>query len=276
MASPDDNPRDAIPDDLVVPDDLSELLDGAIGTTEMPSQIGENGVVSVIAAIDPMPASPYITEVQPTDDVAISLPYDKAVAYGMAVLAAAHRAHYLAAVLAQAADIMGGRRGLTGVGDTTEIHESAKLVLKELLDDLPELDDQATMPLRFVPFIRRGEGRPMVRVSLPPHTVEITEWTFAEAQNHAHAVLTQAVVSQLDTAYRTVISVNFGAGEQRGRGAVADLGNYFWDKPIPGGYSDPTDAPEMRARPGTGFGNGARPPDRSKARPTGKGKRRKR
>lgn len=269
MTPPDDDRPDdtsPLPDDLVVPDDLSTLLDGAIGTTDMPSQIGEHGVVSVIAAIDPMPAAPYITEVQPTDDVAISLPYDKAVSYGMAALAAAHRAHYLAAVLAQAAAIMGGRRGRPGVGDPTEIDETARLVVKNLMEDLPDLDEQATAPLRFVPFIRRVDGRPMVRVSLPPHTEAITGWTFAQTLDHGHAVLAQAVVSQLDTAYRTVISVSFGAGEQRGRAAVHDLGNYFWDKPTRGGYSDPTDTPEARLRR----------PDPRKARPKGKGKSRKR
>lgn len=253
-----------LPDDLVVPDDLSTLLDGAIGTTDMPSQIGENGVVAVIAAIDLMPAAPYITEVQPTDDVAISLPYSRAVEYGMAVLAAAHRAHYLAAVLAQANDILGGRRGPTAVGDPAEIGETALLVVKELIEDLPDLDQQATAPMRFVPFVRRSDGRPMVRVSLPPHTEAIAVWTFAETLDHAYAVLTQSVVSQLDTAYRTVIAVNFDAGEQRGRAAVNDLGNYFWDKPTQGGYSDPTDVPV------------ARPPSARKARPTGKGKPKKR
>lgn len=275
----DDRTNDTtpLPDDLVVPDDLSALLDGAIGTTDMPSQIGESGVISVTAEIDPMPASPYITNVQPTDDVAISLPYDKAVAYGMAVLAAAHRAHYLAAVLAQATEIVAGRRGRPGIRDAKEIGETARLVVKELLEDLPELDDTATAPLRFQPFIRTGDGRPMVRVSLPPHTDAITGWTFTEAQNHGHAVLTQAVVSQLDTAYRTVISVRFDAGEQRGRAAVHDLGNYFWEKPTPGGYSDPTDTPEARLARAMGFaGSKPRPPDPRKARPAGKGKRRKR
>jgi hypothetical protein len=268
MVTPDDDrPGNSspLPDDLVVPDDLSGLLDGAIGTTDMPSQIGEHGVVSVIAAIDPMPAAPYITEVQPTDDIAISLPYDKAVAYGMTVLAAAHRAHYLAAVLAQITDVMGGRRGRPSVGDASETDETVRLVVKNLMDDLPDLDDQATAPLRFAPFIRRSDGRPMVRVSVPPHTEAITGWTFAETLDHAHAVLAQAVVSQLDTAYRTVISVTFESGEQRGRAAVHDLGNYFWDKPNPGGYGDPTDLPAAGRRP-----------DPRKARPTGKGKGRRR
>lgn len=262
MALPDDE-RLPPPEDIVVPDDLSGLLDGAVGTTDLPSQIGEHGVVSVLAAIDPMPAAPYITEVQPSDDMSISLPYDQAVAYGMAVLAAAHRANYIAAVLAQARDIMGGRRGRAGIGDSAEVDETAKLIMRELLQDLPELDDSATAPLRFLPFIHH-DGRPMVRVSLPPHTQAITGWSFLEALDHAHAVLGQAIVSQLDTAYRTVMSVGFDVGEQRGRATVADLGNYFWHRPDPAGFGDPTDGREQ-----------VRPAPR-KARASGKGKKRKR
>lgn len=273
-----DRPDDAspLPDDLVVPDDLSDLFDGTIGTTDMPSQIGEQGAVSVIAGIDPMPASPYITEVQPTDDVAISLPHDKAVAYAMAVLAAAYRAHYLAAVLAQATDIVGGRRGRPGPDDPRETSATARLVVRELLEDLPDLDEEATAPLRFLPFVRRSDGRPMVRVSLPPHTESITGWTVDETLHHGHAVLTQAVVSQLDTAYRTVISVNFGAGEQRGRAAVQDLGNYFWTEPGQPGSSGPADVLEARRQLVMGVVDGPRPPDPRRARPTGKGRRRKR
>lgn len=273
---PDDDSL-PLPEDLVIPDDLSALLDGAIGTTDMPSQIGKRGVISVIAAIDlTATAAPYITEVQPTDDLSISLPYDKAVEYGMAVLAAAHRAHYFAAVLAQTRHIIAGR-GPRTAGNTVEVDESARLVLRDLIQDLPELDEQATAPLRFLPIIRRVDGRPMVRVSLPPHTEAITGWTFAEALHHAHAVLGQAIVSQLDTAYRTVISVTFGAGEQRGRAAVGDLGNYFWDKPMQAGYTDPTDTPEAQMRRVVDLAGGKlRPPDPRKARPTGRGKPRKR
>lgn len=210
---------------LRVPDDLSGLLDGDIGTTGLPSQTNS---VQVIAAIDPQPGAPYITTVQPSDDVAVVLPYDRAVRYGMAVLAAAHRAHYMAAVLAQARDILAGRPGRYGrpLVLTAEQEENARFLLGQLLEDLPELDGEATAPLRFLPVIHR-DGTPMVRVSLPPHTEPFTGWTFPEACQHAHHVLGQAIVSQLDTAYRNTVAVNFGAGEQKGRAAVDDLGNFF-------------------------------------------------
>jgi len=245
-----------------VPDDLSGLLDGDTGTTDLPSQ---SNSVEVIATVDLLAdgAAPYITTVQPTDDVSIVLPYDKAVGYGMAVLAAAYRSEYLAAVNAQARDIVGGRRGRRPADpDPAELDEIATLIGATLREDLPELDRQATDPLLFLPVWRRADRRPMVRVSLPPHTEPLTVWTVPEALDHGHAVLAQAVMSQLDTAYRTCIAVTFDVGEQRGRAAVADLANYYWDKPGEP-YSDPTE-------------DGPRPPDARRARPTGKGKRRKR
>lgn len=248
---------------LIVPDDLSGLLDGDIGTTDLPSQTNS---VQVIATIDPGAAAPYITTVQPSDDIAIVLPYDRAVAYGMAVLAAAHRAHYAAAVLTQANDIMAGRpaaRGPGRGGQTPEqARDNARYWLGQLLQDLPELDDTATAPLQFRPVIHR-DGTPLVRVSLPPHTEAFSGWTFPEACQHAHHVLGQAVVSQLDTAYRTTVAVGFDAGEQRGRAAVNDLANYY-----PHADFDDEVRPERFVKPAPkvpGPPPGARP-DRAKKR----------
>lgn len=210
--------------EFVVPDDLSAWLDGDAGVDELPSQRGEHGSVGVIATIDLLtPGAPYVTEVQPADDVSISLPGDKAIGYAMAVLAAAHRAHYFAAVLAQARALMGRSSDPMA---RLEGDEHAKFILENLVQDLPELDQEATAPLRFVPVIKK-DGTGAVRASLPPHDVPLTGWSFAEACSHAHAVLDQAVVSHLDTAYRNVISVTFGVGEQKGRAMVGTLTEFF-------------------------------------------------
>lgn len=227
--SDDDLPEDLpeLPGEVFIPDDLSGLLDGDDGVELLPSQQGgEYGSVMVVAGIDLPARSPYIPQVQPNDDVVIQLPGDKALRYAMAVLAAAHRAHYFAAVRAQMRKVSAGSDDPDG---------NAKFAMGELIKDLPELDHEATAPLRFTPVLKRS-GQPMVRGSLPPHTEAFTGWTFSEACDHAHAVLAQAVVSDLDSAWRTVISVGFEAGEQRGRAAVHDLGNWFYDKPVP--FSD--------------------------------------
>lgn len=216
---------DQLPDDFRVPDDLSSLLDGDDDTTALPSTTGgPNGSVMVIAGIDLPPGSPYVTQVMPSDDVVIQLPAEQAVAYGMAVLEVAHRAHYLAAVLAQARAVMNGRGKRPPIG---EAEENARFLLKQLIEDLPELDDTATAPLRFVPTIHSRSHRALIRVSLPPHDTPFSGWSFDDACTHAMAVLGQSVVSRLDTAYRNTIAVRFDAGEQSGRAAVHDLGNFF-------------------------------------------------
>lgn len=208
--------------EFVVPDDLSGWLDGDAATAELPSRVGE---IRVIAALDVAPASPYVPQVEPSDDVAIPLPGDKALRYAMAVLAAAWRARYFAAVLAQSRAMMGRNPQTRERAD-----ENAKYILAQLLKDLPELDDEATAPLRFVPVVKM-DGSPAVKVSLPPHDEVLAGWSFEDACEHAHAVLAQSLVSHLDTAYRTVISVGFEAGEQRGQAAVGLLSGYFQPAP---------------------------------------------
>lgn len=226
-----------------VPDDLGGWLDSDEGTTVTPQGAGET---QVIGGIDPAPGSPYICQVLPTDDVAISLPREQAIAYGTAVLAVAHRAHYYAAVLAQARAILGRSRNFPGGDDEAE--QTAQFMLGQLVDDLPELDDTATAPLRFIPTVHRRDGTALVRVSLPPHTEPLAGWTFMQARGHAVGVLEIAVVADLDTAYRTVVAVGFAGGEDKGRAAVADLAN-FYEVRDPSVHDD-NGEPRMPPRPG--------------------------
>lgn len=240
------------PDDWIVPDDLSSLLDGDLGTTPLPSQSGEDGqgAIAVIPGIDILPGSPYIAQVQASDDVVIELPYDRAVAYAMAVLNAAHRAHYLAAVTAQSWHVV------TKHKEHEEAEEHVRVMLSELIKDLPELDDSDTAPLRFRPGIRKS-GKPAIRVTLPPHTEALTVWEFAETCEHAHHVLDAALVSNLDTAYRNDLTVNFQLDEQTARAAVEDLANYYDNLH----YAKA--APPVKVRPPT---PGPKPPGNSKKR----------
>lgn len=247
-----------LPEEFVVPDDLSALLDGDGDVGALPSEVGEHGAVQVVATIDLLtPGAPYVPEVQPIDDVTISLPGDKAIAYGMAVLAAAHRAHYFAAVLAQAQALMG--RSADPMA-RLEAAENARVILTALVEDLPELDEEVTAPLRFRPVVKK-DGTGAVRVSLPPHTEPLSGWSFEEACSHAHAVLDQAVVSHLDTAYRNVISVTFGAGEQRGRAAVGTLTGYFQVRPSGVGERFVKEPPRVPGPP-----PGARPAGKKRRR----------
>ncbi len=210
------------PGDFRVPDDLSGLLDGTEGlSTLSPQDTNRIWVVGDVGMLDGMP---YVCTVQVSDDVTIPLPREQAVAYGWTVVQAAHRAHYMAAVFAQMRTIMGGGPA----GETPE--EMALFALHHLLEDLPELDETVTAPLLFRPVLRR-DGMPRVRVSLPPHGEEqiVTGWGFNETLSHGLNVLSVAAVSDLDSAWRTVVARTFGAGEQRGRAAVMDLTHHYPD-----------------------------------------------
>lgn len=216
--------------DWQVPDDLSGLLDGTAGLdTLSPEATNKIWVVGDVGILDGMP---YVCTVQVTDDVTIPLLRDAAQAYAWTVVQTAHRAHYMAAVFAQMKAVMGAGPH----GESPE--QMAMVALRQLMEDLPDIDQVATAPLRFLPVMTR-DGMPKVRVSLPPHGEAqiVTGWTFDEALGHGVNVLSVAAVCDLDSAWRTVVARGFGAGEQRGRAAVVDLANFYPGEPVrvPGG-----------------------------------------
>lgn len=212
----DDDP----PPGWTVPDDLSSIMrDDDL----MPSQTDS---IQVIGGIDLPDGSPYVCQVLPSDDVAIHLPRDRAIAYAMTVLTAANQAMYFTGVRAQMRDVLTGRGRSPATGDDAA---NVEWFVQQLVEDLPEPDHEATAPLRFLPGTRRSTGEAVVGVSLPPHTSDhiITGWSPAAARQHALHVLDVAVVCDLDTAYRTAIAKGLESGEQRGRAVVHDLGNYL-------------------------------------------------
>lgn len=216
-----------------VPDTPGVWLDGDEGTTALPSDID---AISVVGGIDLAPGSPYVPEVQVTDDVVIRLAGDAAVRYALAVLAVAYRSQYVVGVFNQMSDVMRGRGRSASQHPPDEVAAMAKTVVYDLLKTLPELDEEATAPLLLQP-VQHKLGQPMVRVSLPPHDEPLTSWTVAEATNHAHNVLAQVAVCPLDTAYRDLGAELGDQDDNRGRAMVHDLANY-----LPGasaGFEDP-------------------------------------
>lgn len=209
-----------------VPDDLSGLLDGTEGLDVTQTPGGSGGSVWVTGEPGILDGSPYVCTVQVTDDVSIPLLREQAGRYAWHVIQAAHRAHYMAAVFAQMREVMTRNGAGRDMPDGESPQSLALLVLRQITDDLPDLDESDTAPLRFMPVLRK-DGQPMVRVSLPPHDEPLTGWDFVEARQHALQVLDVAAVSDLDTVYRTVVARTFDAGEGTGRGAVADLANYY-------------------------------------------------
>jgi hypothetical protein len=249
-----------LPDDFTVPDDLGAFLDAADRSDPTPSQ---QGAVQVITGIDPQPGAPYICEVRPTDDVAISLPRDKALAYAMAVLVAAEQAEYYAAVVAQWRDIISGSRRPRGRdAEPTGPDDNAVYLARQLATDQPEDDHAATAPLRFEATLNRHTGAAVVRVGLAGQREPLTGWTPAQAREHAGFVLSGAIVADLDTAYRTMMAGTVGAGEQRARAVVDDLGRYRDGGGSGGGESAGVPAPPRVPGPPPG----ARPAGRRRKR----------
>ena len=246
-----------LPDDVRIPDDIGDITER--DEDLLPSQTGS---LQVISGIDIVPGSPYIAEVRPTDDVAISLTRDKALAYAAAVWAAGMRAVYLAGVRAQMRDVLSGRGRSPGQPDA---EETARRMVREFAQELPPLDVDATAPLQFEPDVRRSTGQPVVRILLDgkPHDI----WSPDSARHHARCVIDVAIGADLDTAYRTYAAGVIGVEEQRARAMVHDLGKYLarFDDPDPGADDTPptprrprVPGPPPGARPAGGKKKGKR------------------
>ena len=160
---------------------------------------------------DPTPdGSGYIVTLEVGQDTARILTPDEAMAHAAGVLAAAHRAEYDAAVLAQ----------LTKLGID---REGTVMVVRQLRADRPPLDPAVTYPLTLEPCVN-GAGVPFITVASPGH--EQGQWTTTDARSHAIAVLECVAVADLDAAYLRALTGLIGLDKNRARRAVEDLVNY--------------------------------------------------
>lgn len=235
-----------LPDDLHIPDHIGSITDH--DDDLMPSQTSS---VQVISGIDIPAGSPYVCEVRPTDDVAISLTRDKALAYAAAVWTAAIQAVYFAGIRAQLRDVMNSRGRRPGDQSAQDLAEWAT---QQFTLDVPAADPAATAPMTFQPAHRISSNDPMVQVAVNGETLD--RWTPTQALHHARCVMNVAVAADLDTTYRNFAAVGLRAGEQRARAMVRDLGHYL---PRLDAQPDTTPEPVIIRTPVPGPRPGAKP-----------------
>lgn len=223
--------------DFSVPDDPGRLVDAL--SDPLPS---EAGTIQVRSGIGPEAGAPYVATISVTDDVSMALTRHRAAAYARAVLEVAARADYMAAVTRQMRRVMGNKPPAGGL----DTEESVNWFVQQLVEELPDLDGEATWPLVFEPGRHRPTDSPLVAVFLTQGSqqrVTVGHWSPASARHHARGVLDAAVYADLDTTYRGMLKGVIGIDEQRSRAIIANLSEYLADS-----EEDPKEAGEDAIR----------------------------
>jgi hypothetical protein len=156
----------------------------------------------------------YLVTIEASPDRARVLTPTDALAYASTLLGAVARGEYDAAVLAQMRMLL---------GDGSDADQSIGLIIGDLRDDRPPLDDSATAPLRFDPGVNR-DGEPFLGVWLEDQ--QLGQWTLPDARAHALAVLEAVTVADLDTGYYRTLTGLVNIEPERARTVVADLGKW--------------------------------------------------
>lgn len=175
----------------------------------MVKTVAEPEAIWVIS--DVAPDGTYVTTVQASDDVAVVLDRDRALAYAVALYTAVGYAEYDAAVLAQLTTL--------GVGD-----RMAAECVADLRDDRAPVDDAATAPLRFVPLVTAAKREPALFVEVGGK--RIAQWTTADGRQHAGHVLDICAGVDLDAAYFRFLRGPVGLDDDRARAVVESLGEH--------------------------------------------------
>ncbi len=160
---------------------------------------------------DVAPDGTYVTTVQATDDIAVTLNRRRATAYATALLTAIGYAEYDAAVYRQLVHL--------GIGEGL-----AAQCIADLRADRPPINDFATAPLRFVPLVTAGKKEPALYLEL--NGDRIAQWTAADGRQHAGHVLEVSVGVDLDAAYYRFLRGTVGLDDGRARAVVGTLGEH--------------------------------------------------
>lgn len=158
----------------------------------------------------------YVPTVHIGDDLAFPLEGDKAIAYAITVQRAAERAAYDEIVLAQLLELLNG--------DVSLVAE----VVATLREQRPPLDDTATFPFTFEPFVSAATREGGLFVSV--HGRKLFQWTVANARQHAAQVIQVHCGVELDAAYRVLLTETVKVSEQTARTMIDHLGSYRKDE----------------------------------------------
>lgn len=156
--------------------------------------------------------STYVVTLEVGQDSAITFDRQRATAYALGVLDAAHRAAYDAAVMQQ----MHKKLGIA-------LEDGAQLVV-DLRKDRPPLSSEATAPIALDPGVTARDQKPFLAISV--HGKRVGQWTVDDAREHALAVLETVVAADLDANYFRALVGIVGIDAGRAQQAVADIANH--------------------------------------------------
>lgn len=172
------------------------------------SSLAEAEAVWVISDLMPDGVT-YVPTIHIGEDVAFPLEGDKALAYALAVQRAAERADYDEIVCTQLMELLKGNGRLVAE------------VIGTMREQRPPLDDAATAPFTFEPFVSALTRQGGLFVSV--HGERLFQWDVADARQHAAQVIQVHVGVELDAAYRTLLTETVGVDPHTARVMVDNL-----------------------------------------------------
>lgn len=163
------------------------------------------------AMSDLQPDGVYMVTISFSDDDAFTLNDDQAFLYASAIIEIANIAEYEAAILAQL-------KKATKMKET----EAAEFIAKYFR---PKRSIPVTgTPVSLVPGISRQTKKAFLIIRYG--NKDIGQWDYADAMDHAHAVLDIIFVARLDNIYHHVMKTQVGVDDGRARVIIADLAKY--------------------------------------------------
>jgi len=157
-----------------------------------------------------LPGGSYNVTLDFTPDDSITLTDEEALQYSLAILEVAHIAEYEASILAQmkAADI----------SETT-----AARFIADNFRPYRHLPDTGT-PLELIPGISQRTKQPFLVIIL--RGVEVGQWDFKDAREHAQAILDVICVARLDQVYYHSLADRLEMAEPQARTMVSLIGKF--------------------------------------------------
>lgn len=152
--------------------------------------------------------STYVVTIEASEDRAVTLTPDRALRHASEVLSTVARAEYDAAVFAQ----------MSALGNLEP--EAVGQLILDLRRDRPNLDPEATQPLRLEPGVN-ASGKPFLALYLDDR--QVGQWGPADARRHALGVIEAVHAADLDSGYYRALTGLVGLEEPRARNVIDDL-----------------------------------------------------
>ena len=165
----------------------------------------------IVVRSDVAPDGTYVVAIEVGPDESWMLDRHQIRAHGIAVLEAAARAEYDAAVFAQLSTLSVDQRAIGQV-------------LTDLRAERPPLDTAATAPLELEPGVSHRDHRGFLTLKL--HGDPLGQWELDDARRHALACLEVQAAVDLDAIYRTTLVGIVGLDDARARAVVGALAEH--------------------------------------------------